>query len=86
MAKVSITPVSTVTRGGYSAVITAIDPEDEDCLIGNADVPHGRKDQSWNDVGICRNSVESVNLDPSDTGVASAIKQVHSMRKQNKPQ
>lgn len=85
MAKVSITPVSTVTRGGYSAVITAIAPEDDDCLIGEANVPHGPKAKRWNDVGICRDSADSVNLNPSDKQVASVVKRVHAIRQQSKP-
>lgn len=73
MAVVLITPVSTTTRGEYDAKITGIDPTDTDCLHGTVDVKHGSKNRKWNDVGICRDSPEELNLDPNTQEVGDVI-------------
>ena len=64
MATILIDPLKTKTRGGYDAEITGIDPSSEDCLVGHVGKQHGIPERNWNTAGICRDSPETLNLDP----------------------
>lgn len=58
-------PVPATTKGGHSGRIVEVDPNDEDCLIGEVDVQHGHRERRWNRSGICRDSPPELNIDPS---------------------
>jgi len=77
-------PVQTLTTGQYPATIFEIDPDDVGDGVGGRVVTPGMGDivVAWNDVGICRGTVDSSNLDPRKPEVAAVIEQLKQARNQ----
>jgi hypothetical protein len=59
-----LNPVHAQTKGGYPVVISAIEPDDEDCLVGKITTPAlGEIDAEWNLAGMARDRSDDCGLD-----------------------
>lgn len=65
MPPTPVEPCCTITQGGYYAIISSIEPNDEDCFEGFLLVP-GEEPRvyscKWNRGGTCRDQQSSANI------------------------
>lgn len=73
--------IQTKSAAGYPVTITAIEQDDEDCLLGEVTTPAlGTVTKSWNCGGIIRDGHPDCNLDLSSPEVKALIAQCKAMK------